>query len=875
MTPLKPSPNDLDPKELTAHLGQQGIFQLLELQGWLETLNLQKPEWRAGIIPNRHAPVLNARFAPSIIARSEAELFGVSLPRFAIRVFLGAEGSSFVNARRTALFADQSRSWGKRRDIPTTQQLEGVRSLKARECLPDNRFRMARNCPGWILHSNSCIGDSLLQKPTRYDGYKVLERPLGLLYGELDSEGLPLKGTPYIRHIPLSGGGLCAQAVCFMATLIQYEHAKAVYGIAEITKLASQADLREIPITGLLIPAIRSYFTNVGLETASQLASSGEDFRRALCSYVRSDVPVILPVDAGRWAGASGNEKLTEESICKTNGLAEASPSEKIRTRPHATLVVGHLEDDFLIHDPLLFPYMKANFRQLYEVGPYSKATTASEVVRGMMLAVVPPLVKLALLENLEPLKKRMRLSQLGLFSIDAKLRESGVLYGLKTSVDQGKFILCKLSDVPSVLKTELVPRSFPDSITEEIQLFIERQLKFRPENHWCWIQHTDDNSYHTYVVWDAELSGPKRNAFVGKHGLRYVLGAFICENAQWKCIHESTDARRPKPPPAVPLPELRHRRKVNLKPSLISSFSMRGYEKSFSVWPNPYVACELYTFMQADERQISSAWRRLKQHGSSLLHWLRYTEMVHRHNIARRLPFLKAFHLPTWLKVHKRVPIRWDRQFRYPWTWPKTPITVSLAKCTKSDLQRMAKSITEKAGSPIIGLASYLPELTSSIDAQRKHGTSALCRLVELAAMLREKHPIRVIETVGGSLVDGIWPGIDQADKGTARTTFVANILSDEAAFSRLAAALQEPADLARSKGIQIALELEPGPLFILRDLDTLSRFAKQHLCTEPLRSAIGYNLDVGHWILSGATPEKVKAYPEITERICHGHIS
>jgi hypothetical protein len=292
MTLIQRSPNVIENGDLLPYLGEQGLFQLLQLKKWLTTMDVTKENWEKDISLKRDVGTLLARFAPSIISRSEAELFSISLPRFAIRVFLSEDQGSFVNARRTAEFADQARTWGKRRgdDVTDATRLKGVTPLGRRQMLPDSRLRLARTCPGWILHSNSCIGDSILATPTRFSlKYKVLERNLGRLYGEKDAEGKPLRGTPYIRHIPLSGGGLCAQAVCFMATLLQYEHATGVFGIAEITKLAFDPKLREIPITGLGVPAIKSYFANVGLATASQLAGSGDDFKRALQAYLNSE----------------------------------------------------------------------------------------------------------------------------------------------------------------------------------------------------------------------------------------------------------------------------------------------------------------------------------------------------------------------------------------------------------------------------------------------------------------------------------------------------------------------------------------------------------------------------------------------------------
>jgi sugar phosphate isomerase/epimerase len=523
---------------------------------------------------------------------------------------------------------------------------------------------------------------------------------------------------------------------------------------------------------------------------------------------------------------------------------------------------------------------MQASYLQLYEVGPYAQAKASSKVVKGMIMPTPHRAVKLTLLELLEPLTKKMRLTKYGLFHIDAKLRKSGVVPGLRTSADHGKFILCRLFEVEDRVRNHLVARQFHDNIVDDIAAFVRRIERIRSPNHWCWVQHTDENAYHTYVIWDAEKDGLKitparSDAALGNEALKLVLGAFICENAQWKCIYEADGLARTNTEKIIK--EKREKRKTprSLAPSLLSSFSIKGYPNSFDNWPSPIVACELYTFMQRDVRRIWNPLTRLDFLRRSVIHFTKFTEVIHRENISRRIPALRAFHLPSWLKLFRGQEVSFKRQWKYPWTWPMTPVTDWLARCSTRDLKKMAIEIKGTAQAPIIGLASYFPELTSFAKHSRRTGRKALSQLVELASLLRSNvNPVLTVEAVAGSLVDGIWPGIDEEDK-EPRTTFVANVMSDEVAFARLTRSLFQPAQLAVKYGLQIALELEPGPLFILRDLDTLNRFATKHLQEEPWRSAIGFNLDIGHWSLSGATPAMVREFPAVFERICHVHVS
>src|SRR6185437_9043786 len=96
------------------------------------------------------------RHAPSIIARSEAELFGTSLPRFAVRCHFDAKGS-FANLRRNAMFADsaQMAQW-----LPKPRELDS--NL-------DDRIEQPYTCNSGdgpaikdLIAGNNCIADSLL-----------------------------------------------------------------------------------------------------------------------------------------------------------------------------------------------------------------------------------------------------------------------------------------------------------------------------------------------------------------------------------------------------------------------------------------------------------------------------------------------------------------------------------------------------------------------------------------------------------------------------------------------------------------------------------------------------------------------------------------
>ncbi|MCA9206348.1 MAG: hypothetical protein KDA59_25020, partial [Planctomycetales bacterium] len=148
---------------------------------------------------------LRMRFAPSIILRSEAELLAVSCPRFAVRVYVSER--SFVNARR-------------RRTLQRAIRRAYADSIKGDQF----REQLLRD-----VDRSSWIADSLLEVPDDIKArFTCLTTRLATSYGEREE----FDAVPFVTHIRL-GGGLCAQAVCFMTLCLLPD--VPVMGPSEIT----------------------------------------------------------------------------------------------------------------------------------------------------------------------------------------------------------------------------------------------------------------------------------------------------------------------------------------------------------------------------------------------------------------------------------------------------------------------------------------------------------------------------------------------------------------------------------------------------------------------------------------------------------------
>ena len=140
---------------------------------------------------------ITIRMAPSIITRSEIELLGLSSPRFAFRANFGSHG--FVTIRRRIIIEARIRI--------AHRSANYLGNLFPKEKDPDSPW----------------IADCLLRIPDRFRDFHVISCDLRSDYGEdlLDSDSQGL--VPFVTHV-LFGGGLCAQAACFMALcLVQSE----------------------------------------------------------------------------------------------------------------------------------------------------------------------------------------------------------------------------------------------------------------------------------------------------------------------------------------------------------------------------------------------------------------------------------------------------------------------------------------------------------------------------------------------------------------------------------------------------------------------------------------------------------------------------
>ncbi len=174
------------PRELADELGSLGWSEIERLFQVLTG----RPVQTAGRLAYRPCP--------SLAFRGEAQLLGISDPRFGYRVILRTTSDEIVallNVRRVGRLLHRFRGV-KARGIPLFRLLRG----------PLARRKL------------SSIADCLIPIPARYQNFKAwcvasLPEVVTKHYGE----DWALTTVPFLRPLEFISGGLCAQACCWMA----------------------------------------------------------------------------------------------------------------------------------------------------------------------------------------------------------------------------------------------------------------------------------------------------------------------------------------------------------------------------------------------------------------------------------------------------------------------------------------------------------------------------------------------------------------------------------------------------------------------------------------------------------------------------------
>jgi len=497
------------------------VTQLKELFSWLAERDLTSDE-------------ITHRPAPSIVARSECELFTISYPRFAERVYLPEPCSpGFVNLRRLERFASMLEA-----SYPTLASTV-AESIKR----------------------GSTVADCLLPPPQRFaKEYEFLQVDLSAAYGEYDR----FAAVPFLQHLRYTGG-MCVQACAFMASALfandlSSDIVHKVFGLAELTCNGpgdftkgmhscfdtggkGAADLQEIFRDQPLSVAIDYVHEN---EYRNPIDVQHKLFGSCLRGYVESGFPVIAWVSLSRMWGDHVNSLYAEaysasadvprqtaiiiaaqgkrqywdrQGITARNYIAHDQARESayiFKPQPHAVLITGWHKTDpdkFMINDPATLPFLECSADDLWLARNYLRVDQefnkpgASLSPWLMVTPFLPKNVRGSLL------KKETRSS-----GINAN-RELGLLeFSMRSIIGfalhvgppitfsafaTSKFLLCVNAQQEHQNAPALRTRTGRFSMESEST---PRELWKRLHiGHWYWLQFLVHTGKKYCIVWDAE----------------------------------------------------------------------------------------------------------------------------------------------------------------------------------------------------------------------------------------------------------------------------------------------------------------------------------------------------------------------------------
>ena len=802
------------------------------------------------------------RYATCLTTRAEAELFGLSDPRFCLRYYLDDDHKSFLNLRRSSKFFRKviaELHLPIRRSSSSDCQLEGVRTYSL---LQDEEFkkRFLKESFPWV------IADSVLAIPQEIAGsdYHVIKAQLRSLYGECVTPDDKEDTTPFVQQYGLTSQ--CGHAAIFMASMLMRKYSAKVYAPSEIAAFLRRSDKDEMLITSLSARHVANYFKDFGrLRAFYQSSNDPNDkknnksrFENALKSYLFSGMPVMKTMDM-----CNLFEKIYENDNNKNDIplMIQKERVPKFKFQVHWVLLIGCRKSqmpndgkDFIFHDSAWCPYLYASTEQLTEASAYSVKTEdelqnyqntfgGDCVSRFNFQPVTPFRVKMPLhiwqhysgkyYDKATPVEKFIGLFPLThMYFKNCRPIGGQSFFPTPDEYEAGKFRLVTKVTLLEELKRDdtwgnggTVP--FGLNLERDIKPIIE-QLK---ENHWFWIQRFDKS----FWIWDAEMEPPSakkvselfKNSplqllewikllLVGFVGIKEVAGSLEMDVFNIYPRHKSRVG-------VVSLPknvqDVSACRKLGVEVGLISSFHQGGVFKALEFWPKGVKNAEIYAFMRDDVREI----------------------------------FGKTDGGLTSVEAMTEIAISDD---------------------AKTKIETIAEKLSEAfktKGINIRSFASFMPEIVHREKYLRERARKALLFLCRLSYQLqRLGHTANLVEIISGSVLNGILSAKNARPTygklaGPQGSDDMLVIREREATKTKQKWLLDELLELKKelsllgddrgADAVQVAIEAEPGPLYVCGSKDDVMSLCER-IDDYSLLDFVGVNVDFGHYSLMGYQP-------------------
>jgi len=185
--------------------------------------------------------------------------------------------------------------------------------------------------------------------------------------------------------------------------------------------------------------------------------------------------------------------------------------------------------------------------------------------------------------------------------------------------------------------------------------------------------------------------------------------------------------------------------------------------------------------------------------------------------------------------------------------------------------LDRSLSEAAQESGCPascfrIHAVTTSLPDAAAFEEERRGKARDLLAEVVQFAARKR----VRAVQVRAGRRIESEGPS-------TAAGTGYRLRIRPAGALKQLVKSLGEVLtnEKVRDLEVGLALEIEPGPPYLLRDLTDV-RELFYSIKDEPWRSRVGLNLDIGHCLIRDWTPNQfAELAAEMGIELFHCHLS
>lgn len=249
--------------------------------------------------------------------------------------------------------------------------------------------------------------------------------------------------------------------------------------------------------------------------------------------------------------------------------------------------------------------------------------------------------------------------------------------------------------------------------------------------------------------------------------------------------------------------------------------------------------------------------------------------------------PFLQSAQLglelgaDIYLLMEKDV-VKWCEH----WKRPSNAAADFLAGLENEQLVEFCSTVSTNlanAKTSAVATTSFFPELANQLKSKNDRFVEtpvgrAIVNMILVADRLQQHRDRTIVQLVAGSVIDQF-----RVVKEKRTTRFHVGAGDSDSLIGLVLMRLNECLSAAQAKGsvdlnrIRIALELEPGPLFLLRDKKTLEKFTHEieNSKSEIIKKCIGFNLDIAHWWLSRDLKSANVLSEQVRSRIFGAHIA